>query len=339
MRTRPMRVGIGVVAAAVALVVGCGTPEQQEPSATPSPTPSATETSSPAPVAPVTGNGSVYTVRPGGEATAIHRHAIDVSGSVGEGVEVFTGPATDYAAEDTAVVDGAGQTLVLGTFSAYWTTAIQVVDLATEQVSAPVDAPRWCGGEGLTYNPCVVLDDTRLVRSTELGGAGLPEATIYVSSLESGETLAEYGPFPGLSMMFGTTDPDTVMITTTDVPSADPPELRPGTVARLDVTSGQVTPIGSHSQTWQPLCAIGTDSMLGFTQDGALEAAVVGPAVIGSVTWPEQDNPLGCSADGRFLYVQQTTEPSALIGIDLASGISEPVLSLQPPEWVAGVTR
>ena len=92
-------------------------------------------------------------------------------------------------------------------------------------------APRWCGGEGLTYNLCTLLDETRVARTTELGrdpetGEGPSEGTILVSSLTDGSTISELGPFADLSMMLGTGSPDEVLIVTTPAQSADDPASR-----------------------------------------------------------------------------------------------------------------
>ena len=341
------RLTMGVVVAACALVAACASPASDEPSTNPSASPP----TSASPSVPATGNGSAYTAQLGGDTKPYKRHVIAADGSVGDGVEVFAGPASDF--DYRAVVDGIGDTLVTGSFSDYWTTQIQVLDAATGQERATLDAPRWCGGEGLLYNACVLLDDTRLARTSDLGGEGLPESTIYVTSLETGETLAELGPFTGLFNIFGTADPNTLLILTTDTPNQDPPEPRPGTVSSLDVSTGQVTEIGEYPDGWAPVCPIGTGSILGYNLTGTPSALVVGPATIGAVTWPEEDTPVGCSADGQSLYVQHIPQPpgeenedteapnpsTSLDRIALATGERAPVLVLQPGQWTEAITR
>ena len=339
------RVQMGIVGVALALMAGCASPAPEEPTPTPS------ESGSAGPAAPATGFGVVYTSQLGGDTKPYQRHEIAADGSVGAGVAVFAGPASDT--DYRAVVDGIGSTLVTGTFSDYWTTQIQVLDTSTGQEAASIDAPQWCGGEGLLYNACALLDGTRIARTSDLGGEGLPESTIYVSSLETGETLSELGPFTGLFNIFGTSDPNTLLILTTDTPNQDPPEPRPGTVSRLDVATGEVTEIGAYPEGWAPLCPIGTDSILGYNLTGTPAPVVVGTATIGAVTWPEADTPLGCSADGRFAYVQLYPQPpgeeqddteapnpaTTLDRIDLATGVREPVLVLQAGEWTEAITR
>jgi hypothetical protein len=339
------RLQVGVVVAACALVAACASPATDEPSTSPSTPASAS------PSVPATGNGSAYTAQLGGDTKPYQRHVIAADGSVGDGVDVFSGPASDF--DYRAVVDGIGETLVTGTFSDYWTTQIQVLDTSTGLEGPGIDAPQWCGGEGLLYNACAMLDGTRIARTSDLGGEGLPESTIYVSSLETGETLAELGPFTGLYNIFGTNDPNTLLILTAGTPNQDPPEPRPGTVSRLDVTTGQTTEIGPYPEGWAPVCPIGTDSILGYNLTGTPSPVVVGPATIGTVTWPEEDTPLGCSADGRFLYLQHIPQPpgeetddneapnpsTSLDRIDLATGERTPVLALEPGQWTEAITR
>jgi hypothetical protein len=339
---------VGIVVAACALVAACASPASDEPTGSPS----ASEPGSASPTAPATGYGSIYTAQLGGDTKPYQRHVIGPDGSVGEGAPIFTSPASDF--DYRAVIDGVGGTLVTGTFSDYWTTQIQVVDAATgEERGEPLDAPQWCGGEGLLYNACALLDGTRMARTSDLGGEGLPESTIYVTSLETGETLAELGPFAGLFNIFGTTDPNTLVILTSAAPNQDPPEPRPGTVARLDVSSGEVTEVGAYPAGWAPICTVGTDSVLGYNLTGDPSATMVGPAAVGQVTWPTEDTPMGCSADGRFLYLQRIPQPpgeeqedteapnpaTSLDRIDLSTGVREPVLALKTGEWTEAITR
>jgi hypothetical protein len=283
----------------------------------------------------------------------ITSHPIGTDGSIGAEAPLLSGPADDTTFP--GVVDGVGPAVLTGTFTDYWTTDLQV--RAAGEVSAEVAAPRWCGGEGLAYNPCILLDDTRLARTTELGrepesGGGPTQASIIVSSLADGSTLAEF-PVTDLTMMLATTSPDQVLIVTAPAPSAEDPST-PSTIMRMDLTDGTTSELGVSPAGWVPLCPIGDDSVLGFPgQDLTGSAVVVGPAQVADVTWDQQDTLVGCSADGRYLYVQRIPQPptgevedteppnpsTALERITLADGSRTPVLTLAPG-WTAGpVTR
>jgi len=311
---------------------------------------------SPSASAASAGNGTVYTSVWDMDAGArtISGHPIGADGSIGAATPLLSGPADDTSFP--GVVDGVGPLALSGSFTDYWTTDLQV--RSAGQVTAEVAGPRWCGGEGLAYNVCTLLDDTRLARTTDLGrdpetGAGPTEGSIIVSSLADGATIAEFGPFPGLSMMLGTGAPDEVLIVTTPAQSAEDPSV-PSTVLRLDLTDGTTTEMGISPAGWVPLCPIGADSVLGFpAEDLAGSAVVVGPAQVADITWDQQDSVVGCSADGRFLYLQRIPQPpteevedteppnpsTALERISLADGARSEVLVL-PPGVVAGpVTR
>lgn len=250
--------------------------------------------------------GSVY-ASTWDDTRTITRYPINPDGTVGSPNTLLSEPADQVTFP--GVLDGIGSTAITGSFSEYWTTKVQLRDATSGEVTSEVDAPDWCGGEGLTYNACVQLDDTRIARTSRLGEEGVQDSTITVSSLQTGETLAELGPFPGLVNLFGTTDPNTVMILIADTPNTDPPEPRSGTVNTLDLTSGKTTEVGKHSDSWSPMCAIGTDSMLGYTMDDPPAAEVVGPATIGEATWSEDDTPVGCTSDGKYVYVQHIPQP------------------------------
>ena len=154
-------------------------------------------------------------------------------------------------------------------------------------------------------------------------------------------------------MMLGTASPDHVLFVTTPAQSAEDPSV-PSRVFRLDVTDGLTSPVGDSPTGWVPLCPIGQDSVLGFTWEGSTStAAVVGPAQVASLSWDEQDSVVGCSADGRFLYVQRIPQPpteetedteppnpaTALERITLADGSRTQVLALDPGEIAGPITR
>jgi hypothetical protein len=184
-------------------------------------------------------------------------------------------------------------------------------------------------------------------------GDGPAEGSITVSSLADGSTMDEFGPFPDLTGMLGTSSPDELLLVTSPAVSDAGPSV-PTTVLRLDVSDGSITEIGQSPPGWSPLCAIGTDSVLGFPSDGLTgSAVVVGPAQVADVTWEQQDLPEGCSADGAFLYLigmpPQTTEETAATAtsiaqttverISLADGSRSEVLVLPAAEYARPITR
>lgn len=63
-------------------------------------------------------------------------------------------------------------------------------------------------------------------------------ATVYVTSLPDGTDASTWGPITNLEDVFGTSDPNTVLITTTD------------RVARLDLGTGETTTIGDAPRGW-----------------------------------------------------------------------------------------
>lgn len=332
-----------VLGTSLVLVAGCAS------------TPDSTGDESGSPSATGAGNGTVYTSLWDTETAArtITGYPIGADGSIGAATPLLSGPADDTSFP--GVVDGVGPLALSGTFTDYWTTEVEV--RSEGQVAAAVQAPRWCGGEGLAYNLCTLLDGTRLARTTELGrdpvsGEGPTEGSIIVSSLTDGSTIAEHGPFADLSMMLGTGSPDEVLLVTTPAQSAEDPSV-PSTVIRLDVRDGSTSELGDSPAGWVPLCPIGADSVLGFTSDGALRTSVVGPAQVADLTWDDQDSLVGCSADGRFLYVQRIPQPpteetedtepanpsTALERITLADGSRSQVLVLPPGEVAGPTTR
>lgn len=310
----------------------------------------------PPPSSVASGNGTLYsTMWASSEpSVTITGYPIGADGNLGVPTDLLSGPASDTTYP--AVIDGRGPLALTGTYTNYWTTDVQL--RYDGRVIGEVAAPRWCGGEGLGYNDCALLDETRLARTTELGrdpmsGEGPAEGSITVSSLADGSTIDEFGPFPDLTRMLGTNSPDELLLVTSPAVSADDPSV-PSTVLRLDVTDGSITEIGESPAGWAPLCAIGTDSVLGFPSDDLTgSAVVVGPAQVADVTWEQQDLPEGCSADGAFLYLnrmpQQTTGETAATAtpnaqttverISLADGSRSEVLVLPAAEYARPITR
>jgi hypothetical protein len=344
MVNRTVVVGLGLV-----ILAGCSsTPDASDPSTSPSVSIGPT-------VAPG-GNGTFYSSQwdTAAGTLTIMSHPIGADGSIGSAVELLTAPADDTSFP--AVIDGVGGSTLTGSFTDYWTTDVQVRSAGA--VSAEAAAPRWCGGEGLSYNVCTLLDPTRVVRTTELGrdpttGEGPGEGSILVSSLADASTISEFGPVADLVFMLGTGAPDEVLVVTSPAQSADAPTV-PSAVMRMSLADGTTTSMGDSPAGWVPLCAIGAESVLGFTSEGtAYSAAVVGPATVGAVTWDQQDLVAGCSADGQFLYVQRIPQPpteetedteppnpaTALERISLADGTRSEVLTLAPGEIAGPVTR
>jgi hypothetical protein len=330
---------VGVVA--LLLLGGCASGEDPATDTSPA-QPSASST------APTAGNGSAFASAWSEEVTWT-RYPILSDGTVGEGVEVLTGAVDDETFP--AIVDGVGEAIATGTFEDYFTADIALRSGAGEVVSQ-VDVDQWCGGEGLGFTICVLLDDLRLARTSMLGGADTDGATLTVSSLRDGSTTDELGPFRGLFSVLGTEDADLVMLASSQGPQSDVPENLAGTVQRLDLATGQLSEIGQSPADWAPLCALGTDAVLGFTVGDVPTAVAVGDAQVGAVEWSEDEDPIGCSADGRFLYLQHFPQPpdseddteppnppTTLDRVTLADGTRESVLVLDPGVSAGPITR
>ena len=331
---------------AVVSIAGCAS-SVTEPDAAGSPSASPSTSAPPSPAAG--GNGNLFTVQ-WSSNIIVESHPISADGSVGTADEILSEPGDDQTFP--ALIDGLAELALTGTFENYWTSVLQV--RAGGAVTTEVSAPRWCGGEGLSYAPCVLLDATRVARTTELGrdpmtGEGPDGGSILVSSLSDGATLAEYGPIKNLSTILGTDSPDEVIVVTT--PPGDGDRARASTVLRMDLTDGTTKQVGTSPLGWGPLCPVGANSILGYTTkdtsngqaiDTISTTAVVGSATVAEVTWALQDA-VGCSADGRFLYLNRATAPptgendneppnppTTVERIDLASGARESVLVLEP---------
>ncbi len=200
--------------AAVALVLaGCasGTDEGAGGSGT-SESPAASATSS-SPVA--MGNGAFFVLPYQGSGA--QRYAIGADGTIGPGSPVPWESGPDAGA--TLLKDALGpwaltSTVELPLTDVSRTTQLQVRNVETGEVLHQIDVPGWCSGaDGASY-PCLLLDENRMVRSTPIDGEG--SGTITVSSTTTGETLAEYGPFPGLAGVNPTNSPDTLVVVTYD---------------------------------------------------------------------------------------------------------------------------
>ncbi len=330
--------------AALLLVAACGSTGSGDdpPGASGTPAPSGTSS--------IQGNGAVVVGSEDTDTKTITRYPIAADGTLGAGVELLTGDASFE--EFPAVVDGVGDVVATGVFSDYWTTKITVRDAATGAEKSSVKTEQWCGGEGLTYNPCVLVDGTRLLRTSTLGEEDAAPATLTLSSLTDGSEIKTLGPFEGLVTILGTIDPNVVLLTIADEPLGDPPEPKPGTLKSLDLTTGATTDIGTYDADWTPVCALGTGSALGYDAAGEYVASVVGSATIGTLTFSDDDALTGCSNDGKFVYAQHIPTPpdgeeddeapnpaTTVDRITLADGTRESVKTLQPGIWVQLVTR
>ncbi len=327
------------------LVAGCSATSSQ-------PAPNLGSSSASPAAAP--SNGTVYTILWEDEIL-IARHTVAADGTLGPPVALLSAP--DGAAFP-GVVDGLGRRGLIGTFTDFWTASLEVYEDGS--ATAQVDAPEWCGGEGLTYNLCIMVDDSHIARTTELGrdpasGEGVDAGSIIVTSLADGSTEARYGPVPDLVSIIGTTSEGQLMLVTSALTSIE--ESATSTVLRMDLADGSTTQIGTSPVGWVPVCAIGSEAVLGFTSqssDGGPRtvstAAVVGSAGIADISWDDQDA-VGCSADGRFLYLHrlpQSTDgddreapdaPTSLDRVTLADGQTDQVLVLDPGVQVALITR
>lgn len=342
------RPAAGTALTAAALIVLAGCASQDGTGQTPaSGSPAQSSGGAPSSGAPGPGNGTAFATLWGEAETKVTAYPVTADGSFAEGTVIVSGPFDGKAF--TNVVDGLGDLVLTGAFEDYWSTEVTLRRGDEELVTTK--AAGWCGGEDLSAI-CHLLDEERLVRTTVLGDDE-KDPKILVSSLASGETLKEFGPFKDLTMIVPTASPDSIITVTTPTDASGDPSGG-STVERLDLTSGASSPIGDAPEGWAAICAVGSDSVLGFTQQGAdWRASVVGPATVGEVTWSKDDTVSGCSADGRFLYVQRIpappteeyddTEgknpPSNLERLTLADGQRTSVLTLQPEEVAALVSR
>ena len=319
----------GVVSAIAALLLAAcaGTGGDSPASATPSVS-----------VTAHAGNGAFIVERMG--APGSQRHPIGADGGVGAPTDLpwASGPA----AEGIRLLDAVGPWALTATFEPPATdvsrnTQLQVRDIATGEVRHRLDVPGWCSGPDGADHPCVLLDDARMARSTPLNGDD--EGTVTIHSSDTGQVLAEFGPFAGLAAVRATSSPDTLVLISFDGAAQH-------TAQQLDLRTGQTSAIGSlpTSQPW--LCILGTESVL--TIDGTT-LEVLGPATVAAVQVPEAagNGPgvVGCTPDGRYLYVRTdwTVDPDAGLVIDAIApgdGSRTPgVLALTTQEAGVRITR
>ena len=212
-------------------------------------------------------------------------------------------------------------------------------DISTGDVTSTVDAPRWCGGEGLTYGPCVLVSADRLVRTSELGDPAQQDRMVILSSLVDGTDVATWGPFPHLYGVFATSDPNTVLLRVGTGVESEPPQL-----LLLDLSTGETRFVGAPDG-WEYICPIGNDSLLGFATGQELNeptpAVVFGDEPIADISWDSDRRVAGCSADGRFLYLTQGggQQPVVVERVTLADGTTDTVLTLEVGTSFSQITR
>ena len=211
--------------------------------------------------APLDDNGGFYTRSEEGGRITILRHRIDGIGASGVPVEIYSGPGESRTGP--GVVDGRRPWLLLGWFEDGVSTRLQVRAADSGEVLGAVDPGRWCGGEGSDGYACVLLDDRRVARTTVVAPGYFQPVSIIVSSLETGSTLAEHGPFAGLQALLGTECPSHLVLQVADSPTGsavgDPGGGLPtGEMLDLDLSTGRTTEIGQYAAGWSPLCAHGS---------------------------------------------------------------------------------
>ncbi len=327
MRMRRRTIAGVVCGMAALLLAGCAGTGGESPG---SPTPSTTT--------PV-GNGAFIVELADGSGA--QRYPISADGVLGAPAPVpwESGPA----AEGTRLLDAVGPWALTATFLPPLTdvsrnTQLQVRDIVTGEMLHQLDVPGWCSGpDGADY-PCVLLDHMRMARSTPLDGT--EDATVTISSTDTGQTLAEFGPFPALAAVRATSSPDTLVLISYDGAN------QRHTAQRLDVRTGATAAIGSLPTTQPWACILGTDSIL-TVDDTTLQA--LGPAPVAPTELPElgRGGPgaVGCTPDGRYLYVRTdwTAGPDAELVIDainLPDGTRTPgVLTLTTQNAAVRVTR
>ncbi len=277
------------------VLAGCsdGSSEQPPPSATDSATGAA----------PGLGNGAIYRIEWTGGQWQYERHPIDAGGSLGasEGPVALGGTES----ETVYLVDALGSTVATAPLTDYWSTRIDVRNASDGTLISSVEAPGWCAGEGLVHNPCLLLDADSLVRTSELGAEA--EGSVTISSLRTAETEATWGPFEGLKNTVAGGQPGEVILVLADelMDSEGAPVSSAGTIVRLNASTGQTTQIGRYPANWDAICSIGPDSVLGSDLADTRALSVVGTSTVPEVELSEDDTPIGCSADGTVLYVEQ----------------------------------
>ena len=304
-----MRSAVWWCAAAVAAMVVSGCAGQEE-GAVPSGSPSSAGS----------GNGAVYL----GTGSGVQRFPIQPDGSLGTGA--------DFAMEGN-VLDGRGDAALTGVFEDVYSLRLDVRDAASGAAQRSVSAD-WCGGEGNEFRWCVLLDPTRVIRTSTLW-PGRPGGTVTISSMQDGSDLDALGEVEALVGMVGTESADAVLLQLADAPMPTAegdlavPATPSGTTERLDLVSGATTALGRYPQAFTALCAVGLDSLLGYTatpagttDDGAFTLTMVGPASISPElsgaavgTWPA-DPPRGCSADGSFVYAPTASRDGMGLGLE-----------------------
>lgn len=327
--------GIGLVLAGAMVLAGCasGTDGGPGDSGTPGSPPVTASTSAPAAM----GNGAFFVLPYRGEGA--QRYAIGADGTVGpaEPVPWESGPDS----QATLLTDALGPwalTSIVETplTDVSRTLLLQVRNVETGEVLHEIDGQGWCSGpDGASY-PCLLLDENRMVRTTPIDGER--SGSITVSSTETGETLAEFGPFPELAGVNPTSSPDALIVVVYD-PAGDQ-----HTFLTLDTRTGETSEIGSipTSQPW--VCVLGTDSILTYTTT----LQVIGPASVAPVEVPELGSrgpgAQGCSADGAHLYVRTDFEADpdkelVIDGVSLVDGIRMTALTLESQAPLIRVTR
>lgn len=293
------------------------------------------------------GNGAVYL----GTGSGVQRFPIQPDGSLGSGA--------DFAMEGN-VLDGRGDATLTGVFEDVYSLRLDVREAASGAVQRSVSAD-WCGGEGNEFRWCVLLDPSRVIRTSTLW-PGKPGGTVTISSMQDGSDLDALGEVAALVGMVGTESADVVLLQLADAPmpttggDLDVPATPSGTTERLDLVSGSTIALGRYPQAFTPLCAVGPDSLLGYTatpagtaDDGAFTLTMVGPASIspqlsGAAVgiWPA-DPPRGCSADGRFVYAPTASRDGAGLGLERI-GLADASRTVLPdvqvlPEELFVITR
>lgn len=256
--------------------------------------------------------------------SGVQRLPIQPDGSLGTG--------TDFAVEGT-ILDGRGDAALTGVFEDVYSLQLDVRDVASGAVRSSVAAD-WCGGEGNEFRCCVLLDGTRVIR-TSTQWPGKPGGMVTISSMQDGSDLEAFGEVAALVAVVGTESPGAVLLLLADAAMSTSggdlgvPATPSGTIERLDLVSGSTVELGPYPEAFTPLCAVGLDSLLGYTAppagtagQGAFTLTMVGPASMspqlsGTAVgiWPT-DPPRGCSADGRFVYAPTASQGGSGLGLE-----------------------
>lgn len=246
--------------------------------------------------------GGFTTVRPAAGQTEVLLHPLAADGAAGEPLLVYRGPGD--LRTGPLPIDGVGTLVLLGSGSEGAGDQAQVRAAGDGILVRDVPASTGCSAavDGPDFIACLLLDEQRLLRTTTIAPGLDVAASVMVDDLAAGEQVAQFGPFPALEAVLGTTSADTVLLVQAGAAGGD--------VVSLDLASGATTTVGRYDEGWVPLCAIGTGDALGVQVGDGRETLGAIVRSVPAVSWSSASGwrAGGCSADGRFAYLVSTVD-------------------------------